>query len=95
MARSNGPFAVLSRRPLAAYFTLAFAISWGGILVITRPTGIPGSGADLDSLLGPVFVAMLAGPFLAAMSMSIIVGGWAAYLKLLGELAIWRAQPGE
>ena len=71
--------ALLGRHPVAAFLGLTFAISWGGILAISLPTGIPGSGDGLGSLVGPVFFAMLAGPFLSAIIMSFVLGwpGWA------------------
>ena len=34
----------VARHPATTFFTLAFLISWGGVLAITLPTGIPGEG---------------------------------------------------
>jgi membrane protease YdiL (CAAX protease family) len=81
---------VIARHPVLAFFVLAFAISWGGILVITRPTGIPGHGAALDGLLVPVFLAMLAGPFVAAIALSFVWGGRAGLAALFRGFTIWR-----
>jgi membrane protease YdiL (CAAX protease family) len=76
-----------------AFFVLAFAISWGGVLAITLPTGIPGHGDNLDRLYGLVFLPMLAGPFLSAIILSYPLGGRAALLRLFQGLTIWRAKP--
>jgi hypothetical protein len=34
--------ALVERHPAPTYFALAFAISWGGVLVVVGPGGIPG-----------------------------------------------------
>lgn len=39
------------KHPVLAYFVLTFAISWGGILIVTGPGGIPGRAENLDALL--------------------------------------------
>ena len=85
--------ALLGRHPVAAFLGLTFAISWGGILAISLPTGIPGSGDGLGSLVGPVFFAMLAGPFLSAIIMSFVLGGPAGLMELLNGFTVWRAKP--
>ncbi len=36
---SNGNF--IKRHPLMIYFALKFAISWGGLLILIGPSGIP------------------------------------------------------
>ena len=76
-----------TRRRVFAYVLLAFAISWGGILAITLPTGIPGRGDALDTRLVPVFLAMLAGPFLASVLLSARDG---ALAELFRGFAVWR-----
>ncbi len=83
----------LVRHPVMAFFAIAFAISWGGILAICLPTGIPGTGEALDSLLGPVGAAMLAGPFLSALIMSTVLDGRAGLARLSRGFTVWRARP--
>jgi membrane protease YdiL (CAAX protease family) len=85
----------LGRHPVAAFLALAFLISWGGVLAITLPTGIPGSGEALDRLYGSVFLPMLAGPLLSALIVSAFLGGWAGLKRLLRGFTIWRAKPVE
>ena len=81
---------VLKRYPVLIFFLLAFAISWGGILVVALPSGIPGRGAALDSLLVPVFLAMLAGPFVASIVLSLAFGGRSGLAALFRGFTIWR-----
>lgn len=79
------------RYPVSAFFTLAFLISWGGVLAITLPTGIPGQGEAVDRLYGLVFLPMLAGPFLSALILSAALDGWRDLAALVRRLFIWRA----
>ena len=72
--------AFINRHSLAAYFALAFAISWGGVLlVIGGPGGIPGTAARSDPLFPFVYLAMLAGPSVAGILVALpcdLVGKW-------------------
>ena len=83
--------AFFERCPVAAFFTLAFLIFWGGVLTITLPTGIPSQGETVDRLYGLVFLPMLAGPFLSALILSAVLDGWRGLEVLLRRLFIWRA----
>lgn len=85
----------LERHPISAFFALAFLISWGPILAICLPTGIPGQGTALETLLVPVYLAMLAGPFLSALIMSTVLGGRPALVRLFRGFTVWRAKPVE
>ena len=80
----------LRRHPVAAFLLLAFAISWGGILVVCLPSGIPGRGAALESLFGPVFLFMLAGPFVAGTAMAFALDGRGGLAALFGGFTRWR-----
>jgi hypothetical protein len=51
----------IKRHPLPIYFTLAFIISWGAILILVGREGIP-ANADQMVVLG---MAMLLGPSVA------------------------------
>lgn len=44
------------------YYALAFAISWGGIIIVVDPGGVTGTTKPPDVLLPFVYLAMLAGP---------------------------------
>src|SRR6185436_3262153 len=49
-----------------AYFAIAFALSWGGVLfVIGGPDAIPGNASEMDRLFPLAYIAMLAGPPIA------------------------------
>jgi hypothetical protein len=35
--------AFIKRNPVLTYYALTFALSWGGILIVVGPGGIPGT----------------------------------------------------
>lgn len=84
---------ILTRHPVMVFFVLAFVISWGGVLAIVLPTGLPGSAENLDRLYGGVFVLMLVAPFVSAIIVSAILSGGAGIRQLWSGIAIWRAKP--
>jgi membrane protease YdiL (CAAX protease family) len=79
--------ALVRKRPVLTYYVLAFAISWGGILIaIGGPKGIPGRPERFQSLLPLVVLAMLAGPSVAGLLMTALVSGRAGLRGLLSRL---------
>ena len=82
---------ILERHALAIYFVLAFAISWGGVLlVIGGPAGIPGTKEESDRLFPFVFLAMLAGPSLAGILLTLGTQGRTGLRELRSRLLRWR-----
>jgi membrane protease YdiL (CAAX protease family) len=71
----NRTTACISRHPVAAYFALTFAISWGGVLAIGRSDPASGGSWQSDPKLPLLIVAMLAGPSLAGLLLTAIVSG--------------------
>ena len=57
--------AFINRHPLPTCFALTFALSWGGVLIVVGPVGIPGTSEQLETLFPFVFLAILVGPSLA------------------------------
>ena len=85
--------ALLAKHPVASYFALTFAISWGGVLVaIGGPRGIPGTQEQFDRLMPAVIVAMLAGPSMACLLLTGVVDGRAGYRDLRSRLLTWRVE---
>lgn len=74
------------RYPVSIYFILAFIISWGAILVLAGPGGIPAT-ADQAVILG---MAMLLGPTLASLLLIGFTSGKVGYRDLLSRLFRWR-----
>lgn len=80
----------LRTHPLATYFLLTFGISWGGVLLVVAPQGIPGTTEQTDRLFLYVYLAMLAGPSVAGVLLTGLVHGRAGLGDLLSRLLRWR-----
>ncbi len=81
----------LRRHPLLGYYAAAYAISWGGILIV-----IGANGFDVVHLramdTGIIFVAMLLGPSVAGLAMTAVLEGRAALSLLKLSLLRWRVR---
>lgn len=90
----NGGFVLLIRRhQVLTYFLLAFAISWGGILAVVLVAGVPKSSAELIALFVPVYVAMLLGPSVSSLALTLALEGRAGLGALLGIFGRWFVAP--
>ena len=78
----------IKRHPLLIYFTLTFIISWGAVLIIAGPNGIP-VAADQAVVLG---MALLLGPSVAAILLTGLTSGRDGFRKLLSHLLRWRVR---
>src|SRR4051812_40376816 len=59
---------LIQRHPLLTYYVLAFAISWGGILPVAGPGGIPATPEQFKTKLFIVALAMMPGPSVVVVS---------------------------
>jgi membrane protease YdiL (CAAX protease family) len=82
--------AFIKRYPILTYFTLTFAISWGGILIVIGPGGILGTKEVSEGLMPFVYLATLLGPSLAGILLTGLVDGRAGFRELLSRLLRWR-----
>jgi hypothetical protein len=81
--------ATLRRHPLTVYFTLAYAISWGGVVAMVGIGGL-GSG-NLEMPRGMVvWAAMLAGPSIAGILITYLVSGRTGLRDVWRRLCRWR-----
>lgn len=81
----------IKMRPLLIYFTLAFAISWGGVLlVIGGPGKILVTRDQIETLLPFTILAMLIGPSVAGILLTSLVYGKAGLREILSRLLRWR-----
>lgn len=85
-----GAVSVVRLHPILSYFLLAFAISWGGILLLVLPGGLHQTSDQLDALFVPVFLVMLVGPSLSAVILTLMLEGRAGIGALFGTFARWR-----
>jgi membrane protease YdiL (CAAX protease family) len=80
----------VTRHAVLAYFTLAFAVSWIGGVLVLGPSGIPTTTEQLMTLGAAVYGAMLAGPSVAGLLMTSLVSGREGLRELLARLLTWR-----
>lgn len=81
---------ILRRSPVLSYYVLAFAISWGGILFLVAPGGIPGQPDDVARLFPFTLAALFAGPSIAGLLMTVLIGGRPGLRDLAHRLLRWR-----
>ena len=78
------------RHPALTYYALVFVISWGGFLLLTGPGGIPGRPEQVAKMMPVVLVALFAGPSIAGLACTALVGGRAGLRDLLARGLRWR-----
>lgn len=82
----------MKKRPLLSYFLLTFLISWSGVILAAGgPAAFPANARQFQALLPRVVAAMVAGPALAGVSMTILAYGRRGLGALLSHLLAWRA----
>jgi membrane protease YdiL (CAAX protease family) len=84
--------AFAKRHPLLSYFALAFAISWGGILIAVGvgPGGILATPEQYEALMPFLYLAMLLGPSVAGILLTGHLCGRAGFRELRSRLLKWR-----
>jgi membrane protease YdiL (CAAX protease family) len=81
----------ISNHPVVTYFALTFAISWGGVLlVIGGWSGMAASAPTGDARFVYAVLAMLAGPTISSMLLTIILEGRNGVRALRLRLLTWR-----
>jgi membrane protease YdiL (CAAX protease family) len=86
----TAPTTFIKRHPVLIYFTLTFAISWGGFLLVGGAGLFAGTSWQTDPRFLPAVQAMLAGPPVAGLLMTVLVSGTAGLRELLARLLMWR-----
>jgi membrane protease YdiL (CAAX protease family) len=82
--------AFLKSHPLLSFYTLAFAISWSGVLIVVGPGGLPGTPEETEGLMPFAILAMLAGPTVAGILSTGLFYGRVGLRELLSRLLRWR-----
>lgn len=80
----------IKRHPVVTYFALAFALSWGGVLLVIGFDGIPGTPEQTETLFPLVYLAMLVGPSVAGILLTALVQGKAGLRAFRSRLLDWR-----
>jgi membrane protease YdiL (CAAX protease family) len=81
----------IQKHPVAAYFAIAFAISWGGgLLAIGTSGAMRGTTPVSDPRFVYALIAMLAGPSVAGVLMTWLVSGRTGLRAFRSRLLAWR-----
>jgi len=78
--------------PLLTYFMLTFLISWGGVLILGAPHGIPTTSENFEKLYPIVFLPYLLGPLVSGLILIGLVEGKTGYQQLFERLVTWRVK---
>ena len=67
--------AFTKRHPVPTYFALTFVISWGGVLILGAPYGMPTTNEQFEKLWPIVFLPYFFGPSIASILLTGLVYG--------------------
>src|SRR5918993_5335227 len=81
----------IKKHPLLSFYALAFAITWGGLIVaVGGPSEILGSPELLGTRFALVMLAWLAGPSVASILMTGLLHGREGLHEFRAGLLKWR-----
>lgn len=80
----------IQRHPVLAYYVLTFAISWGGMLLVGARGILTGANWQTDPQFPVAVLAMLAGPPVAGILLTVLIAGKAGLRELRSRLGRWR-----
>jgi membrane protease YdiL (CAAX protease family) len=81
----------IKSHPVLTFYALAFAISWGGLLlVVGGPGAMPGTAEQVERLLPLAMLIWLAGPSVTGLLLTGLADGRAGWRDLLTRMARWR-----
>lgn len=79
--------------PVLSYFILTYVISWGGVLILGAPHGMPTTKEQFEKLWPIVFLPYLLGPSISGILLTGFVYGKNGFRELLSRLLSWRVNP--
>lgn len=86
--------ALIKRHPVTAYFALTFAISWGSVLILVTPYGMPATGEEFEKVWTIVVLPYFLGPGIAGVVLTGFVHGRTGFRELWFRLLRWRVGTG-
>lgn len=81
---------VIRRRPVLSFYVVVFTISWGGMLLLVGPGGIPSTAERVEALFPAALLILFAGPSIGGLLLTGLVDGRAGYRDLRARLLHWR-----
>jgi len=83
----------IKKNPVLAYFTLTFAISWGAVIALSSPYGMPRTTEEFERVWTIVVLPYFLGPCLSGIILTYIVYGRKGISELRSQLLNWRVEP--
>jgi len=83
----------IKTHPVLSYFILTYVISWGGVLILGAPYGMPTTKEQFEKLWPIVFFPYLLGPSISGILLTGFVYGKNGFRELLSRLLSWRVNP--
>ena len=80
----------IKSHPVLTYYILTFVISWGGVLILGAPYGMPATEEKSEKVWPIVFLPYFLGPSLTSLLLTGLVYGRAGLSELLLRLFKWR-----
>jgi len=80
----------IKRNPVLCYFALTFTISWGGVLILGAPYGMPATQDQFAKVWPIVFLPYFLAPSLTSLLLTGLIYGRPGFRKLLSRLFKWR-----
>ena len=81
---------LFKRHLVTIFFLLTILITWGAILIVVAPYGIPGTPDQVETLLPLLYLAMLLGPSVAGLVCIGAAAGRAGMRDLVSRIMRWR-----
>ena len=82
--------ALIKEYSITLYIILAFAISWGCIIMLAGPDNLPIDPKSSEELLPILYTSMLFGPSIAGLLLIGLVEGKSGYVTLMTRLSKWQ-----
>jgi hypothetical protein len=84
--------AFINSHPVLSFYALAFAITWGTILVVVGlgPNAILATKDQYSTMMGFLYPMMLVGPSVAGIVLTALLYGRAGLRELRSQLLRWR-----
>lgn len=80
----------ITSHSMLTYFALTFVISWGGFVLVVGPGGFANTHWQADPSFPFAVMAMLAGPSVAGLLMTVMTDGRSGIRKLGSRIFKWR-----
>ena len=81
---------LIKRHAVLTYYIVVFTISWGGLLILAGPGGVPGTAAQVEALFPFMLLLLFAGPSIAGPLLTMLVDGRVGLRDLWARLLRWQ-----